>query len=141
VQLGVLVLVGVDRLALLAALRVERDDPLHDAVRVGVDLLGALDALLEQRDGVELAVVVRVGLARTIVLPSAAKRVITSGFPFASVSSSTRVRCSPSKKIDTSNLPSWLVSCSSETLTPSAEKCARVSTWPSRFASISTRST
>src|SRR6185295_2254293 len=50
VQLGVSVLVGVDRLARLAAVVVEHDDQLGHAVRVGVDLLAPLLALLEQRD-------------------------------------------------------------------------------------------
>ena len=63
VQLGVTILVGVDRLARLAAVGVEDHDELHDAIRVGVDLLAVFLAVLEQRHAVEFAVVIGVGLA------------------------------------------------------------------------------
>ena len=63
VQLGVLVLVGVDRLARLATVVVEQHDQLDHAVGVGVELLAVLLAALEPGDAVELPVLVRVGLA------------------------------------------------------------------------------
>src|SRR4030095_11321826 len=62
-SLGVLVLIRVDRLARFAAVGVEQHPELDHAVGIRVGLLSALPALFEQRDAVERAVVIGVGLA------------------------------------------------------------------------------